>query len=137
MHSYNYKRWDREVPLFNIGAENVPKEHMPIVEQWRDELSKIQLTGIENVAAINDVFYGRGYNLEFIYSHFKNTIVLATEIKKTFCNELTSESFPKIIKELQLQIKEAILNQTNEFAKKKYQLVFKNHDESARQASGS
>ena len=23
MHSYNYQRWDRKVPLFNIGAENV------------------------------------------------------------------------------------------------------------------
>ena len=27
MHSYNYKRWDREVPLFNIGAEKVDMEN--------------------------------------------------------------------------------------------------------------
>ena len=26
LHSYNYKRWEREVPIFNIGTENIDKE---------------------------------------------------------------------------------------------------------------
>jgi uncharacterized protein (TIGR02421 family) len=116
IHSYNYQRWDRKVPLFNIGTENVDIERFGnVVEHWRKELEKIQLEDVENKAAINDVFFGRGYNLEYITKNFSNTLVLATEIKKIYCNELTGDDYPKIIKGLQQSLKKAILNNANYF----------------------
>lgn len=119
MHSYNHERWDRKVPLFNTGAERVDmKRFGSVVEHWRSELETIKLADIENVSAINDVFYGRGYNLEFIAENFKNTLVLATEIKKVYCNELTGDDYPNIIKSLQQQLKTRILNNANFFTQK-------------------
>ena len=120
MHSYNYKRWDREVPLFNIGTERVDHNKFGnIIENWREELSKIKITGIDNTTAINDVFMGRGYNLEYITTNFKNTLVLATEVKKVYCNELTGATYPKVVKELQRKLKKAILNNVSFFSQEK------------------
>ena len=117
MHSYNHKRWDRKVPLFNIGAERIDMNRFgAVVEHWRSELETIKLDNIENISAINDVFYGRGYNLEYITNNFKNTLVLATEIKKVYCNELTGDDYPNIIKSLQQQLKLRILNNANFFS---------------------
>lgn len=111
IHSYNYKRWERTVPLFNIGTERIDQgKYNQIVEHWKNELAGINLSGIENQTAINDVFYGRGYNLEFITKNFSNTLVLATEIKKVYSNELTGEDYPKVVRELQQKLKKAILN---------------------------
>ncbi|MFT5777580.1 MAG: hypothetical protein ACI837_000516 [Crocinitomicaceae bacterium] len=116
IHSYNYQRWDRKVPLFNIGAEQVDmKRYGSVVEHWRKELGKIRLQSIENKAAVNDVFFGRGYNMEFITKNFKNTLVLATEIKKVYCNELTGADYPKVIKAIQQGLKKAIINNANYF----------------------
>lgn len=137
MHSYNYQRWDKEVPLFNIGTERLDhKRFSAFIEHWRDELAAIHIDGVENVSAINEVFYGRGYNLEFVTSNFDNTLVLATEVKKVYCNELTGEDFPSIIRDLQQQLKKAILNNAGYFAKentswsskKNVHLLDKKHD---------
>ena len=118
IHSYNYKRWDRDVPLFNIGAEKIDKKFDPFINNWKDALSQISLSRIENKTAINDVFYGRGYNLEFITKHFPNSLVLATEIKKVYCNELTGEDYPKVIREIQQKLKQAILKNAHFFSQK-------------------
>ncbi len=117
IHSYNYKRWDREVPLFNIGAERVDnKKFGRFIENWREELAGISLTGVVNESKINDVFMGRGYNLEYITTHFPNVLVLATELKKVYSNELTGEDYPKLIKEIQQKLKLAILNNAHFFS---------------------
>lgn len=116
-HSYNYQRWDRPVPLFNIGTERVDsKKFADGIANWKKELDQVKLTDIENVTAINDVFQGKGYNLEYITKNFKNTLVLATEVKKIYCNELTGESYPKIVKVLQQKLRTAILNSANSFS---------------------
>ncbi len=117
MHSYNYQRWDREVPLFNIGTEKLDQNKFgQYINHWQEELAKIKLPNIENETTINDVFKGRGYNLQFITEHFNNTLVLATEVKKVYCNELTGESYPKLVKELQQKLKKAILHNANFFS---------------------
>lgn len=119
LHSYNYKRWEREVPLFNIGTEKIDRNRFaPVVENWLSLLSGIKLTDTENKTAENDVFFGRGYNLEYISNRFKNTLVLATEVKKVYCNELTGDSFPALIQELQQELKEAILSNANFFSQR-------------------
>jgi N-formylglutamate amidohydrolase len=83
IHSYNHQRWEREVPLFNIGTERLDQEKFgSYINLWQEELSKIKVSGIENKCSINDVFHGRGYALEFITHHFPQVLVLATEIKK-------------------------------------------------------
>ena len=116
VHSYNFQRWERKVPLFNIGTENIDtKRFCNVIEHWRKELGEIELQDIENNSAINDVFYGRGYNLKYITENFKNTLVLATEVKKVYCNELTGDDYPNIIKNLQKGFKKAILNNANFF----------------------
>lgn len=117
MHAYNYKRWDREVPVFNIGTEKIDQERFRhIAESWREELQKIDLNIEQDVhAKINDTFYGRGYNLAFITDNFDNTLVLATEVSKIYCDELSGEPYPGVIRELRDQMKNAILNHAQQF----------------------
>lgn len=119
IHSYNYQRWDRPVPLFNIGCEKIDRSVFgEVIDHWQQELAQINLPGIENVSAINDVFYGRGYNLEFITENFPKVLVLATEIKKVYSNELTGEDYPKIIRDLQQKLKDAILSNAHFYNEK-------------------
>ena len=119
IHSYNYQRWDRNVPLFNIGAERVDmKKYGDMVDSWKKELHKIKITDFKNGTAINDVFFGRGYNLQFVADNFQNTLVLATEVKKVYCDELAGAIYPKVVKELQRKLKSAILNHAHAFTDK-------------------
>jgi len=119
MHSYNYKRWDRAVPVFNVGVERIDRDKFgDVLDNWEQELSSIQLTGIPTRTGINDVFYGRGYNLEYVTTNFKKTLVLATEVSKVFCDEETGEPYPKVIKEIQHKMKQAILNNALFFTSK-------------------
>jgi len=116
VHSYNHKRWDRDVPVFNIGVEKIDiKKYGKYIENWRKELESIELGEINVQAKINDVFFGRGYNLEYITKNFKNTLVLATEISKIYCDEETGEIYPQVIKSIQSKFKKAILNNANLF----------------------
>lgn len=118
IHSYNHRRWDRPVPVFNIGTEKIDQERFAAsAEAWRKELSRIELpNNIEVTAKINDVFFGRGYNLEYITSNFKNTLVLATEVSKIYCNEENGEPYPEVIKALTGKLKRAFLTHANRFA---------------------
>ena len=44
IHSYNWKRWDREVPVINLGTSNIDNDRFGAsVEQWRHSLSELQL----------------------------------------------------------------------------------------------
>jgi len=129
MHSYNYRRWDRMVPLFNLGTINLDhQKYSRYIEYFRKELLKIQLPNIENQTAINDVFQGNGYLLKYITTHFTNTLVLATEIKKVYVDERSGESYPMVIAGLQEALKKAILNTASFFTRHKTNLkVVKKH----------
>lgn len=119
MHSYNWRRWDREVPVWNIGTERIDNERFgKVASAWREQLASIELpNNIPQTAGINDTFFGRGYNLAYITENFDNTLVLATEVSKIYCNEETGEPFPGVINEIKMQLKKAILHHANEFAK--------------------
>ncbi|WP_167341975.1 N-formylglutamate amidohydrolase [Nonlabens sp. SY33080] len=103
MHSYNYKRWDREVPVFNIGTSNVDEDRYRVaITEWQEMLDDLPLPIDQEVRCnINDVFQGNGYFLKFITANTQNTLVLATEISKIYCNELTGQLFPDVIKSVQ------------------------------------
>ena len=100
MHSYNWQRWDREVPTWNLGTSNVDNERFgSVIEDWRQRLSEIQFPyKIQSTSKINDTFQGNGYFLKFITQNFKNTLVLATEIAKVYCNEYEQIIFPEVVK---------------------------------------
>lgn len=99
MHSYNWKRWDREVPTWNIGTVNVDQNRFSSeIENWRKSLSEISLPNrIVSDAKINDTFQGNGYFLKFITQNFTNTLVLATEVKKIYCDELNQFIYPEVV----------------------------------------
>ncbi|MFY0604229.1 MAG: N-formylglutamate amidohydrolase [Flavobacteriaceae bacterium] len=99
MHSYNWKRWDREVPTWNLGTSNVDEIRFELaIKSWSDVLGKMKLPNdIESTSKINDTFKGNGYFLKYITQNFNNTLVLATEIAKVYCDELTQIMYPEVV----------------------------------------
>lgn len=71
MHSYNWTRWDREVPIWNLGTSNVDNERFgETIENWKKMLSKMKLPNeVESNCKINDTFQGNGY-FKIYYSKF-------------------------------------------------------------------
>lgn len=119
IHSYNWKRWDREVPTFNIGTERLDPKWKEEADGFAALLSAQELPhSIDTACAINDVFMGRGYNLAFLSERFSNTLVLATEVKKVYCDEETGERYPAITRAIQLAFKQAIVAHAWDFAKR-------------------
>jgi hypothetical protein len=112
MHSYNWKRWDREVPVINLGTSNINNEkYGDFAESWRANLSSLALPHtVHCTSKINDTFQGNGYFLKFITQNFEQTCVLATEFKKIYCDEYQKIIFPEVVhaieKQLQTKIKE-------------------------------
>ncbi len=119
MHSYNWKRWNREVPTFNIGAGKIDIERFGNdVELWRASLSEIKLPNtIKSTSLINDAFKGNGYFLHFITNISKNTLVLATEVKKIYCNELEQVIFPEVVYTIEKELKKRIIEHASNFIK--------------------
>ena len=120
MHSYNWKRWDREVPTWNLGTHNIDNDRFgEEVETWRKSLSEMTLpNGIKSTAAVNNTFYGNGYFLKYITKNFKNTLVLATEIAKVYCDEYTRTIFPEVVAAVEYQLRDRMVAHANEFYKK-------------------
>lgn len=118
MHSYNWKRWDREVPTWNLGTSNLDNARFgSVIEDWRQSLSKIELpNGIKPSSKINDTFQGNGYFLKYITKNFKNTLVLATEIAKVYCDEYEQVIFPEVVK----TVEEALKTRIPEYAQAVY-----------------
>ncbi len=116
MHSYNWKRWDREVPTWNLGTKNIDTGRFGgVVESWRAKLENIDLPYSASTSRINDTFFGNGYFLRCITQNFDNTLVLATEIAKVYCDELTGVVFPEVVRAVEEQLKELIPLQAKEF----------------------
>jgi hypothetical protein len=117
MHSYNWRRWEREVPTWNLGTSNVDQDRYGnSIESWRQELSRIELQeGIPRTAKINDTFYGNGYFLRYITENFKNTLVLATEVAKIYCDETRFVVFPEVVNAIEQGLKESIPRHAEEF----------------------
>ncbi|WP_298533845.1 N-formylglutamate amidohydrolase [uncultured Algibacter sp.] len=116
MHSYNWKRWDREVPTWNLGTRNLDNERFgDVIEAWRESLGEIIFPkGIKSSSKINDTFQGNGYFLKFITKEFKNTLVLATEIAKVYCDEYEQIIYPEVVSLVQEELKERIPNHAQE-----------------------
>ncbi len=120
MHSYNWQRWDREVPTWNLGTSNVDNERFrEDIEAWRQSLSEIKLPyGIRSTADINNTFFGNGYFLKYITKNFKNTLVLATEIAKVYCDELSQVIYPEVVAAVEEQLRTRLAEHAEIFYKK-------------------
>lgn len=110
MHSYNWRRWDREVPVINLGTANIDNERFGnLVESWRTSLAELKLPNdIIATSKINDTFQGNGYFLKYITQNFKNTLVLATEFKKIYCDEYAQIIFPEVVSAIETQLRDKI-----------------------------
>lgn len=117
MHSYNRKRWDREVPTWNLGTSNIDNARfIKSVEAWKESLSEIKLPGgIKSTVKINDTFQGNGYFLKYITNNFNNTLVLATEIAKVYCDEHEQIIYPEIVATVENELKERIPEHATHF----------------------
>lgn len=117
MHSYNWRRWDREVPVINLGTANIDNDRFgDSIEAWRKSLSQLELPHqIESTSKINDTFQGNGYFLKFITQNFRNTLVLATEFKKIYCDELNEIIFPEVVHAIEQQLQKKIKEHSTAF----------------------
>lgn len=117
MHSYNWQRWNREVPTWNLGTTNLDNERFgSTIVSWQEKLASIKLPhDIKSDCKINDTFQGNGYFLKHITANFNNTLVLATEISKIYCDESSGIIFPEVVRSVALQLKELIPLQAKEF----------------------
>lgn len=119
MHSYNWRRWDREVPVINLGTSNIDNDRFGNdVEKWRKSLSELKLPhNIEATSKINDTFFGNGYFLKYITKNFKNTLVLATEFKKIYCDEIKMFVFPEVVAAIEEQLRSKLQEHAEAFYK--------------------
>lgn len=120
IHSYNYKRLEKDTPTFNIGGGQIDVERWGnVVSQFEKQLNKIELPNLNVRAATDEVFHGRGYLITHINAHFDNTLVLPTEVKKVFIDEASGEVYPLVLEELKAGFKNA-LSETAAFFVRKY-----------------
>ncbi|MFP4846687.1 N-formylglutamate amidohydrolase [Winogradskyella sp. PE311] len=120
IHSYNWQRWDREVPTWNLGTTNIDIEkYGDMIEEWRRTLTSIKFPNdIKQTAAINNTFFGKGNFLKYITKNFKNTLVLATEIAKVYCDEYKQIIYPEVVTAVEQQLQTLLPKHADEFYKK-------------------
>lgn len=117
VHSYNWKRWDREVPTWNLGTSNIDNDkYKKTVEAWRKQLAKVKLPhNIPTTAKINDTFQGNGYFLKFITTNFHNTLVLATEVAKIYCDEEGQVIYPEVVEAIKKGLKQQLPEHASDY----------------------
>jgi len=111
MHSYNYvRREESDTPAFNIGTEQLDKQRWgDVINHWNQRLNKIQMPDTAMRSALDEVFYGRGNLATVMKPYADNVLVLPTELKKTFMNELTGELHELFFNELKEQFCKELL----------------------------
>jgi len=118
-HSYNYRRHERkDLPVLNLGTTSVKSEKWrPVINSWLTALKNMSVNGIDVTAAENDIFYGKGYLAAHCHGLYDDALVLATEAKKVFMNELTGEADKVVLPSLQKVYNETVKNHTAAYVK--------------------
>lgn len=114
-HSYNYRRHERtDLPVFNLGTTSVKSDSWrPVIDSWLAILKNTKVDGAEITAAENDIFYGKGYLAGHCHGLYDNVLVLATEVKKVFMNELTGEADPVVLPSMQKEYNKIVRQHIN------------------------
>jgi hypothetical protein len=119
IHSYNFRRYDRtDLPVFNLGTSTVTNTRWrPLLDTWLSALANIRVNGLEISAAENDIFFGKGYLAEYCHTRFDTVLVLATEVKKVFMDELSGEADTVILPAMRQQFNAALSAHTAMYLK--------------------
>lgn len=119
-HSYNYKRHERQdLPVFNLGTSSVKSEKWrPVIDSWLTALKCMQVDGLEVTAAENDIFFGKGFLAGYCHAKYDNVLVLATETKKVFMDELAGQANSIVLPSLQKSYNTTVAQHTNDYIKK-------------------
>jgi hypothetical protein len=122
-HSYNFKRHERkDLPVLNLGTSSVKGDQWrPVIDGWLTALQAMKVDGIEVTAAENDIFYGKGHLAGFCHSRYENVLVLATEAKKVFMNELTGQADDIVLPSLQQVYNDTVAQHTQWYIKQYHQ----------------
>jgi hypothetical protein len=106
------------VPTWNLGTSNIDNNRYgSTVQAWSKRLGEIVLPNqIGSASKINDTFQGNGYFLKYITQQFQNTLVLATEIAKVYCDENSAIIYPQVVRAVEEYLKEVIPLQAKEFS---------------------
>jgi len=116
IHSYNYIRKGEDAPAFNVGTEQLDKEkYGDVIDHWIGLLDDITISDHRIRAALDEVFFGRGYQATIAKNH-ENILVLPTEFKKFFMNEMTGEVNQAVIDEIKPKFEQAILGNVEKFS---------------------
>jgi uncharacterized protein (TIGR02421 family) len=119
IHSYNFQRREEAMPTFNIGTEQIDEDRWRgVIDYALRRLARIELPNLPVDAAENRAFFGRGYLVAHINSHFQNSLVLPVEIKKVFMNEASGEPYPLVMQALSQQFKLFLIEISAHFAKR-------------------
>jgi len=121
-HSYNFKRHERkDLPVFNLGTSSVKSDKWrPVIEQWLTALKEMQVENCEVTAAENDIFYGKGQLAAHCHSLYDDVLVLATEAKKVFMDELSGEPDKIVLPSLQKAYNKTVEKNTAAYIKRNH-----------------
>jgi len=120
-HSYNFKRHERkDLPVFNLGTSSVKSDKWrPVIDRWLKALKSMPVDGCEISAAENDIFYGKGQLAAHCHGLYDDVLVLATESKKVFMDELTGEPDELVLPSLQKAYNATVADNTATYIKSK------------------
>jgi hypothetical protein len=95
--------------MFNLGTTSVGNNKWrPAIESWLTDLQNISIDSVSTTVAENDIFLGKGFLATSCHSRYNDVLVLATEVKKVFMNELTGEADPLVLPMMQKAFNAAI-----------------------------
>ncbi|NIB41889.1 flavohemoglobin expression-modulating QEGLA motif protein [Pseudomaricurvus alkylphenolicus] len=118
LHSYNFQRIPGDTPDFNLGVEQIDMDRWAgVVSRLQKNLSRIRVQEQTTRAAVDEVFYGRGYMISHINSRFENTLVIPMEVKKIFMDESTGTLYPLVLSELKQGLKQSYSDTAAYFAR--------------------
>lgn len=122
-HSYNYQRHERkDLPVLNLGTTSVKSDKWrPVIDTWLADLKAMRVDGVAVTAAENDIFYGKGYLAGFCHSKYDDVLVLATEAKKVFMDELTGEANGQVLPSLQRAYNDSVAKHTKWYLQQYHQ----------------
>jgi hypothetical protein len=118
IHSYNFKRIDKDTPAFNVGTEQLDAaKYADVIQHWVTALDSISVPEQNLRASADEVFYGRGYLATFVRENFSGALALPTEIKKVFMDELTGKVDSKVLPALKTLFEKSSMENSDYFSK--------------------
>ena len=91
-----------------------------VINHWNKRLNQVEMPDISMRSAIDEVFYGRGNLATVMKPYADNVLVLPTELKKTFMDELTGELHKSFFNELKERFCKELLENSLYFAEHEY-----------------